>query len=146
MVDRLYSILVLEDNPADARLIQEAFRNCSYRCQITLTEMPAHAERLLATDAFDLLLSDFGTNTQTATEFLRTARRLAPLLPIVVLSGTVHPNPAYQAGANAFVRKPGDLQEFFTKIQSVMNFWVNVAQLPYRPESARSCDNSTCPG
>jgi hypothetical protein len=37
----------------------------------------------------------------------------------IVLSGAVDPNNAYDAGANAFVRKPADLQKFLAKIRGV---------------------------
>ena len=69
-------------------------------------------------------------------EFFSSVHSLVPLLPIVVLSGTFDPTPAYLAGANAFVRKPGDMQEFFSKIQAIMHFWVDVAKLPGPPTAA----------
>ncbi len=92
----------------------------------------AAAEQVLATQSFDLLISDFGTDTERATKCLRSVRLLAPLLPIIVLSGTIDPNPAYQAGANVFVKKSDNMAEFFAKIQAIMHFWIDVAELPAR--------------
>ena len=115
MPTRIHRILVVEDNMADARLIQEAFRECGYRCYLVVVDSPAAAKECLATQSFELLISDFGIDSNAALEFFSSVRSLVPLLPIVVLSGTCDPTPAYLAGVNVFARKSSDLQEFFRK-------------------------------
>gem|GEM_PF-6305063 len=40
----------------------------------------------------------------------------------------------HESGANAFVRKPNNLQEFFAKIQTIMSFWVGVAEFFFNRE------------
>ena len=146
MPTRIHRILIVEDNMADARLIQEAFRECEYRCYLVVVDSPAAAKECLATQSFELLISDFGIDQDAALEFFSSVRRIVPLLPIVVLSGTYDPTPAYLAGVNVFVRKPGDLQEFFSKIQSIMHFWVDVAELPNTPTAASQPSRTTAAG
>ena len=136
--ERIHSVLVFDDNPADARLIEEALRECGHRCQLLCVNSPACAKQVLATQSFDLFLSDFGTDPQSAADFLSSVRTLCPLLPIVVLSGTVDPNPAYAAGANVFVQKASGLQDFFAQIQSIVHFWLEVAKLPRQTQDRTS--------
>ena len=51
-------------------------------------------------------------------------------MPIIVLSGYPDQHPAYDAGANALVRKAANLDEFFQRVREIMHFWVEVAELP----------------
>ena len=43
MQDRLYSILVVEDNPPDQYLIQEAFKERGHACSLTIASLPIQA-------------------------------------------------------------------------------------------------------
>ena len=138
MDERIYSILVVEDNPADTYIIQEAFRECGYRCQLKMAASQAEAQHLLCAGQFDLLLSDFGTDLSEGRAFVRYVRDRHPCLPIVIISGSYSSNPAYEAGANAFVHKPNDFEEFISKIRGIMQFWTDVAELPTLPLKANS--------
>jgi len=70
-----------------------------------------------------------GHDPKAGAALIRSIRERVPLLPIVVLSGYPDVGPAYQAGANAFVRKSANLDEFFEKVREVMHFWIDVAEL-----------------
>ena len=129
---RSYNILVVEDNPGDAQLIQEAFVECGGFCHLTVTENHEQASKALEASAFDLILSDMGMRGDESEQFIRNIRSDPRLktVPIIVLSGSMNPKPAYEAGANAFVSKALDVNEFFAKIRALMHFWVDVAELP----------------
>ena len=58
--------------------------------------------------------------------------------PVIVLSGVSDPLHVYEAGANAFISKDGDIDTFFRKIKTLMEFWVNVAEMPNANNVARS--------
>ena len=122
MTGRTYLILVVEDNPGDAYIIGEAFKDCGYPCDLTFAPSHEEGQRILPTQAFDLLLSDFGTNIEAATAFIQQVRAQAPRLPIVILSGSPNPNIAYEAGANAFIKKVAHLDTFYAKIKGLMDF------------------------
>lgn len=129
---RSYKILVVEDNPGDAYLIREAFRECGYPCLLNFVETAQAARQALATQTFDLVLSDMGLRNGESADLIRMIRaddRLK-VTPVIVLSGGVDPRPAYEAGANAFIAKTMDMDDFFSKIQALMYFWVRVAELP----------------
>lgn len=131
-IARNYNILVVEDNPGDAHLMREAFRECGQACNLQFAESLRIARQLLDLHSFDLLLSDMGVGNGESSEFIRGIRSTDRLkaLPIVVVSGAHDPRPAYEAGANAFLSKTMDMDQFFSKIQALMHFWTQVAELP----------------
>jgi DNA-binding NtrC family response regulator len=116
--------------PGEELLIREAFKVCGYRRQLSFAKSACDVRRLVSTQRFDLMLSDFGADVERGVALIRFVRKYAPLLPIVVLS--MHPDvrPAYEAGVNAFVRKATDLDGFFRQICEIMHFWVELAELP----------------
>lgn len=129
---RIYNILVVEDNPGDAHLIQEAFDECGNTCKLTVAETFQSAQEALSANSFDLILSDMGVRDGESEAFIKSIRNNPRLktIPIIVLSGSMNPRPAYEAGANAFVSKTMDMDSFFGKIKALMHFWVDVAELP----------------
>lgn len=129
---RNYSILVVEDNPGDALLIREAFAECGKNCQVTLAETAEAAKSFLKSQNFDLVISDMSMRSEEGTDLIQAIRSDARLksVPVIVLSGSANSRPAYEAGANAFIAKSMDIEGFFTKIQALMHFWLEVVELP----------------
>lgn len=129
---RPYNILVVEDNPGDAHLIREAFRECGQDCNVEVVETTGSAKQLLNETHFDFVLSDMGVRNGDTADFIRGIRADQRLrtMPVIVLSGSPDPTSAYEAGANAFIAKTMDMDQFFAKISSLMHFWVDVAELP----------------
>jgi CheY-like chemotaxis protein len=132
---RIYNVLAVDDNEGDLRLMQEAFADCGHPCKLTCANSTEAALRILQTDRFDLVLSDLGIRSE-GVELIRIIRNdvCHRATPIAVLSGMVDPTPAYEAGANAFLSKSADLDTFFCRIRDLMNFWVNVAELPLKKQ------------
>ncbi len=132
VAEYVYAILAIEDSEADAYLIREAFRECGHGCVLTFVPSLEAAQRVLNADHFDLVISDMGTDSQEFTTFMRSIRSNAKLrtLPIIVLSGSLNVNLAYEAGANAFVAKTASLDKLFENVKALMHFWVGVATLP----------------
>ena len=129
---RTYNILVVEDNPGDAHLIREAFRECGTNCLVEFAESTGEAKAILERKIFDLMLSDMGVRNGESADFIRSIRADERLktMPIVVLSGSPDVQPAYAAGANAFIAKTMDMDQFFAKVRDLMHFWIEVAELP----------------
>jgi CheY-like chemotaxis protein len=53
--------------------------------------------------------------------------------PIVLLTSSVHDRDiveAYQAGANAFVVKPGVYEDFISTLRRTADFWLDINRLP----------------
>jgi CheY-like chemotaxis protein len=142
---RVYKILAVDDHQGDLRLLQEAFADCGHPCQLTCANSTKEAQKILQTNRFDLVVSDLGTRSEgiELIQIIRDDVRLQAT-PVIVLSGMVDPTPAYEAGANAFLSKSADLDTFFCRIRDLMNFWVNVAELPLRKQhETNEADPST---
>lgn len=129
---RSYNVLVIEDNAGDAGLIKEAFADCGKSCNLTFAANTQAGRGLLSTENFDLVVWDLGYASEDGADFIQHIRADSRLksLPVVVLSGSPNPRPAYEAGANAFVAKSVDLDSFSAKIKALMHFWVEVVELP----------------
>lgn len=81
-------VLLLEDNPINARVVEEMLRHSeSYAFQVQRAEDLVAALDLLARDNFDVALVDLMLPDSEGLETYLTVQRHSPRLPIVVLSG-----------------------------------------------------------
>jgi diguanylate cyclase (GGDEF)-like protein/PAS domain S-box-containing protein len=91
-------MLLIEDNPGDARLIQEMFKEqCSQNVELKHVECMEDAEKFLAVCSVDIILLDLGLPDVQGLEAVRRARAAAPNIPLVVLSGLDDESMAMQA-------------------------------------------------
>ena len=82
------SILLVEDSPSDAVLLQESLSQHEVGgFQFTHAETWAEAAARLSQQSFDVLLLDLSLPDSTGRDTFVRARAAAPLLPIVVLTG-----------------------------------------------------------
>ena len=75
---------------------------------------PTEAMIKIQDEAIDLVILDRWFADEDGLETFRTLRSHLPDLPIVFLSGAVHPDDvrtATEAGCNAYLAKPCDLEE-----------------------------------
>jgi len=135
-------VLIIEDNPADVRLMREAFRDVHPPVMIHVAcdgdealqfvrKEGAHADAPRPS----LIFLDFNLPKSNSREVLRQIKQDAQLRPIPVAVLTTSESErdirdAYQLYANCYLRKPVDLDSFLTTIQSAAHFWLNVAYLP----------------
>jgi diguanylate cyclase (GGDEF)-like protein len=102
-------ILLVEDNPADARLIREFLKDVrAMRFEVTHAPRLEDAVRALGEKPFDAVLLDLGLPDARGLEALAPVNTLAPELPIVVLSGNQDEDiaaRAVRAGAQDYLVK-----------------------------------------
>jgi diguanylate cyclase (GGDEF)-like protein/PAS domain S-box-containing protein len=80
-------LLLVEDNPADVRLLREMFHEQrSHHTELTQVETMGQAEKHLAGGAVDIILLDLGLPDAQGLESIRRARAVAPGVPLVVLT------------------------------------------------------------
>jgi diguanylate cyclase (GGDEF)-like protein/PAS domain S-box-containing protein len=81
-------MLLIEDNPGDARLIQEMFKEQgSQNVELKHVFCMEDAEKYLELHSVDVILLDLGLPDVQGLEAVRRARKAAPDVPLVVLSG-----------------------------------------------------------
>jgi diguanylate cyclase (GGDEF)-like protein/PAS domain S-box-containing protein len=91
-------LLLVEDNPGDARLLREMLNEQSaHNIEMTRAECMRDAEKELARRVVDIILLDLGLPDAQGLEAVRRAHTAAPHVPLVVLTGLVDESLAAQA-------------------------------------------------
>jgi CheY-like chemotaxis protein len=135
-------VLLVEDNEADVRLTREALREAGENVRLSaVSDGDLALAYLRREDGFtdvprpDLVLLDLNLPRKNGLEVLEEMRadeRLACIPVIVLTSSSARQDveACYARGANAFVVKPLELDEFMDLIGAIRGFWLEVAQLP----------------
>ena len=91
-------LLLVEDNPGDARLLREMFNEeGAHKTELTHVASMGEAEKELAGRAFDIILLDLGLPDSQGLGAVRRAHVAAPRVPLVVLTGLDDESLATQA-------------------------------------------------
>ena len=91
-------LLLVEDNPGDARLLREMLNEAgAHKTELTQAESMSEAEKRLVERLFDIVLIDLGLPDAQGLEAVRRARAVAPRVPLVVLTGLDDESLATQA-------------------------------------------------
>jgi diguanylate cyclase (GGDEF)-like protein/PAS domain S-box-containing protein len=102
------TILLIEDNPGDARLLGELFDEQRVNSELVHVECMADAEKYLAERAVNIIVLDLGLPDANGLEAVRRAHAAAPRTPLVVLTGLDDESvsaQALQAGAQDYFVK-----------------------------------------
>lgn len=131
-------VLLADDNAGDRRLVELAFAEAEVPCELATVEDGAEAlDYLRDREAArpDLVLLDINMPRMGGLELLelmKTDERLRTI-PVVMLTTSVSPGDraqAYARHANAFVRKPVDVDAFFLAMRRLQDFWLATAERP----------------
>jgi diguanylate cyclase (GGDEF)-like protein/PAS domain S-box-containing protein len=92
------TVLLIEDNHGDARLLREMFREGgAYNTKLTHVASMSDAEAQLAMPVVDVILLDLGLPDAQGLGAVRRAHAAAPKIPLVVLTGLDDDSVAVQA-------------------------------------------------
>jgi CheY-like chemotaxis protein len=139
------SILLVEDNPGDVRLIEEAFKTAGFETVFhTFADGGSaldflHEQVLCAGDVdVDLMLLDLNLPRTNGFEVLETLKNEPDLtsLPVIVLTSSEATEDivrSYELCANAYLTKPSDPAEFAELGRAVEAFWIDEVTLPPVP-------------
>ncbi|MGA3099111.1 MAG: response regulator [Bryobacteraceae bacterium] len=109
MSSQCISVLIIEDNRGDARLVQEALKGATAPSfTVEWVDRLSIGLARLAEGGIDVLLLDLGLPDSQGLEALALIRALAPTVPVVVLSGAGDEQfavEAVQAGAQDYLVK-----------------------------------------
>ena len=142
MNSRAIHILLVEDNPGDARLIIEALKETQTRSRLSHVVNGVEAIEFLrrAGDHAragrpDLILLDLNLPRKDGREVLAEIKADAILrrIPVIILTTSeaeddIHR--AYDLNANCYVTKPVEFDQFNRVIRCLDEFWLTVAKLP----------------
>ena len=136
---KILEILVVEDNPADVRLLQEAIKESGITTilhvaggVIEALESLERKDQHQARVSPDLILLDLNLSGYQGFDFL-SHLKTDPILrriPVIVLSSSSRQediSKSYDLHANCYLRKPVDLEPFVDLIKSIENFWSRIA-------------------
>jgi len=135
-------ILLIEDNPGDVRLTEEALAEGKVCNNLTLAKDGVEAMAVLRREGDhaeaerpDLILLDLNLPKKDGREVLAEIKEDPDLkrIPVVILTSSkaeedvVH---AYDLNANCYITKPVDLDQFLFVVKSIEDFWLSVVMLP----------------
>jgi len=142
MNSRPIEILLVEDNPGDARLTLEAFKEAKVINNFTVLGDGVEALSYLRRQgvysnsvAPDLILLDLNLPKKDGREVLAEIKADEQLrkTPVVVLTTSAAEEDiarAYSGHANCYITKPVDLDQFWRVAQSIESFWLSLVKLP----------------
>ena len=126
-------IFLVEDNPDDEGLAVRAFRKSGVKNPIVVARDGEEAVRKIVEVSNEqkllIVLLDLKLPKLSGIEVLERIRAhdATKLVPVIVLTSSdesVDVMGCYSRGANAFVRKPVDFDEFIDAIDSIARFWL----------------------
>ncbi len=138
----LVEILLVEDNPGDVRLTQEAMKEGKMRNNLSVARDGVEAMAFLRQEGEfkdvprpDVVLLDLNLPKKDGREVLAEIKADPDLrrIPVVVLTSSKADEDiirSYDSHANCYVTKPGDLEQFMEVVRSVEGFWVQIVKLP----------------
>ncbi len=141
---RPVQILIVEDNPADARLVREVMRDSKILNEIRWVPDGVEAMASLRkqgkyTDAPrpNLIFLDLNMPRKDGREVLAEVKADPDLrrIPIVVMTSSQAEEDiarAYDHHANCYVRKPIDFEQFHSVVKTLENFWFSTVEIPTR--------------
>ncbi len=133
---------MVEDNPVDVLVTREALKQGRILNNISVAEDGEEAlDFLFRTGQFsaaprpDLILLDLNLPKKDGREILAELKSNPDLrsIPVVILTTSQAEEDvlrSYDCGANCFIVKPVDLEQFTSTIRSVENFWFSIVKLP----------------
>ena len=145
-----FEILIIENDPAAARLTKEAFREAGINEGVRSVPDGDQALALLRREAEfadaplpDIIFLDLHLPKKSGLEVLAELKSSPRLkaTPVVVISGSDNPREireAYELHANCYIRKPDNLHQFLGFIAICYQFWGAVVTLPPKAEVAGS--------
>lgn len=135
-------ILLVEDNAAEARLFEIATREVGQKLTVqTVSDGDAALDYVFHRGAYTdarpctLIVLDLNLPGLHGFEVLSQIRanRSTSAIPIIVLSSSASAQDikhAYAEGANAYLKKPKDVDQMMAMAKSFVHYWCELVRLP----------------
>lgn len=139
------TILLVEDNPDDVKLTLRALKHHNISNEVVVAEDGIEALDYLfgrgkykdrdTSNMPEVILLDLKLPRMDGLEFLKHLRsnQRTSLLPVVILTSSKEEQDkikGYKLGANSYVRKPVDFNEFIKAVQQLELYWLILNESP----------------
>lgn len=141
-LSKTVELLIIEDNPGDVRLLEEAFEELNSNVHLHVARDGAEGLEMV-NEAFgsatawqpDLILLDLNLPKVNGHDVLARLKAdpKTMRIPVIVLTSSradADVRRAYDSHANAYLKKPSTLDGLLSAAQDITNFWVRTATLP----------------
>lgn len=135
-------ILLVEDNPADVRLMKEGLKDAKMRNNLHVVEDGVNAMAYLRREGNysnavspDIVLLDLNLPKKSGIEVLQEIKGDENLkkIPVVILTTSKSEEDivkSYNLHANCYITKPVDLDQFMKVVKTTEDFWLTIVKLP----------------
>ncbi|MBN2352174.1 MAG: response regulator [Spirochaetales bacterium] len=135
-------ILLVEDNPGDARLAREALKDSKLINNLSHVADGEEAMDFLRREGKyadaprpDLILLDLNLPKKDGREVLAEIKidenlKRIPVVILTVSSAEEDIFRTYNLHANCYITKPIDLNQFMKVVHSIEDFWLSIVKLP----------------
>jgi chemotaxis family two-component system response regulator Rcp1 len=139
-------VLLVEDNPGDIRLIEEAIKELGDVISLRIVTDGVQAlDYLFKKNAYimaptpDLILLDLNVPKEDGRKVLSVVKNDSHLKRIPVIVLTISQNEedvleCYNLHANCYITKPFEIDSFIQIIKAIKSFWLDVVTLPPKKE------------
>jgi chemotaxis family two-component system response regulator Rcp1 len=137
-------VLLVEDDEDDVRLTREALRDSKVIVNMTVASDGEDALRRLrregphsGTPLPDLILMDLNLPGMSGRDVLAELKRdeMLKRIPVVVLTTSEAETDVvkcYDLGANCYITKPVNFDQFRRIIKAIDEFWLAIVKLPHK--------------
>lgn len=134
----LMKILLVEDSLADVELTLDALQDAKVPNEVTVVRDGAAALTYLRSPEIaspDLVILDLNLPRLSGHEVLAVmkaddAMRRIPVAVLTTSAAESDVAKTYDLGANCFLTKPVDIEEFTHVVRSIDDFWLGLVRLP----------------
>lgn len=139
---KVIDILLVEDNPGDVRLAQEALKGSKIRNNLFVVDDGVKAMEFLHRQGNyknsprpDLVILDLNLPRKSGREVLAEIKMDDNLkrIPVVVLTVSRDEEDilkVYNLHANCYITKPIDFEQFMKITKTIEDFWLTIVKLP----------------
>ena len=144
---RPIEMLLVEDNPGDARLAMEALKDAKVHNNLHWVEVHWVEDGVKAMDFLrrkgdysdaprpDVILLDLNLPKKDGREVLADVKadedlRRIPVVILTISDAEEDVIKTYNLHANCYIRKPIDLDQFIKVVKAIKDFWLTIVKLP----------------